>query len=59
MVPDPWKIDLWSGLGAHWAPSCRQDGTRSTPRAKHNEKNEVVTSSRFVRQSRDLQNGNL
>ena len=42
MVPNPSKIDLWSGLGALWAPSCRQDVTRSTPRAKNNEKSSIL-----------------
>ena len=34
MVPNSWKIDLWSRLGALWAPSWRQDGPRATPRGK-------------------------
>ena len=42
MVQHSWKIDLWSCLGALWAPSCRQDGTRSTPRAKNNEKSLIL-----------------
>ena len=42
MVPNPSEIDLWSGLGALWAPSCRQDVTRSTPRAKNNEKSSIL-----------------
>ena len=42
MAPTPWKINLWSCLGALWAPSCRQDGTRSTPRAKNNEKSWIL-----------------
>ena len=38
MVPNSWKIDLWSCLGALWAPSWRQDGPRATPRANFDEK---------------------
>ena len=42
MVPNPLKIDLWSGLGALWAPSWRQDGPRATPRAKNDEKYKIL-----------------
>ena len=42
IVPHSGKIDLWSCLGALWAPSCRQDGTRSTPRANKYEKNSIL-----------------
>ena len=38
IVPNPLKIDLWSDLGALWAPSWRQDGPTVTPRAKIDEK---------------------
>ena len=38
MVPNSWKIDLWSCLGALWAPSWRQGGPRATARAKLDEK---------------------
>ena len=42
MVPNSWKIDLWSCLGALWAPSWRQDGPRATPRAKFYEKYAIL-----------------
>ena len=32
------EIELWSRLGARWAPSWRQDGPRVAPRVKINEK---------------------
>ena len=38
MVQISWKIELWSRLGALWAPSWRQDGPRVAPRAKINER---------------------
>ena len=38
MVENSWKIELWSRLGALWAPSWRQDGPRVAPRVKINEK---------------------
>ena len=38
MVQISWKFELWSCLGALWAPSWRQDGSRMAPRAKINEK---------------------
>jgi hypothetical protein len=34
MQPNFWKIDLWSGLGALWALSSRQDSPKVAPRAK-------------------------
>ena len=36
--PKSLKIELWGCLGALWRPSWPQDGSRSTPRAKNNEK---------------------
>ena len=42
MVPNSWKIDIWSCLGALWAPSGRQDDPRATPRAKFNEKYSIL-----------------
>ena len=42
MVPNPLKIDLWSGLGALWAPSWRQDDPRVAPRAKIDEKYSIL-----------------
>ena len=38
MAQISWKIELWSRLGARWAPSWRQDGPRVAPRVKINEK---------------------
>ena len=38
MVQISWKFELWSRLGALWAPSWRQDGPRVAPRVKINEK---------------------
>ena len=38
MVPNSWKIELRSRLGALWAPAWRQDGPRATPRANFEEK---------------------
>ena len=42
MVPNSWKIDLWSRLGALWAPSWRQDGPTVTPRASYDEKYSIL-----------------
>ena len=42
MVEISWKIELWSRLGALWAPSWRQDGPRVAPRVKINEKCSVL-----------------
>ena len=42
MVPNSWKIDFWSRLGALWAPSWRQDGPRATPRANFDEKYSIL-----------------
>ena len=42
MVPDSWKIDLRSRLGALWAPAWRQDGPRATPRANFDEKYSIL-----------------
>ena len=42
MVLNSWKIDLWSCLGALWAPAWRQDGPRATPRANFNEKYSIL-----------------
>ena len=42
MVPNSWKIDLQSCLGALWAPSWRQVGPRATPRPKINEKSWIL-----------------
>ena len=44
MVPHPLKIDLWSGLGALWAPSWRQDGPVATARPKKLKKYEILGS---------------
>ena len=38
MVPIYRKIDLWSCLGALWAPFWRQDGPRATARPRKHEK---------------------
>ena len=38
MVPNSWKLDFWSCLGALWAPSWRQDGPRATPKSKNRKK---------------------
>ena len=35
------KIELWSSLGTLWGLSRRQDGSRSTPRGKINEKSSI------------------
>ena len=42
MVPNSWKIDLRSRLGALWAPAWRQDGPRATPRANFEEKYSIL-----------------
>ena len=42
MVQISWKFELWSCLGALWAPSWRQDGSRMAPRAKINEKCSIL-----------------
>ena len=42
MVPNSWKIDLRSRLGALWAPAWRQDGPRATPRANFDEKYSIL-----------------
>ena len=42
MAQNSWKIDIWSCLGALWAPSGRQDDPRATPRAKFNEKYSIL-----------------
>ena len=42
MVLNSWKIDLWSSLGALWAPAWRQDGPRATPRANFDEKYSIL-----------------
>ena len=42
MVQISWKIELWSRLGALWAPSWRQDGPRVAPRVKNNEKCSIL-----------------
>ena len=42
MVQISWKIELWSRLGALWAPSWRQDGPRVAPRVKINEKCSIL-----------------
>ena len=42
MVEISWKIELWSCLGALWAPSWRQDGPRAIPRANFDEKYSIL-----------------
>ena len=42
MVPNSWKIHLWSCLGALWAPSWRQDGPRATPKLKNVKKSSIL-----------------
>ena len=37
IIENSWKIELWSRLGALWAPSWRQDCQRVAPRVKINE----------------------
>ena len=41
MVPNSWKIDLWSCLGALWAPFWRQGGPRATARPRKHEKYKI------------------
>ena len=41
MVPNSWKIDLWSCLGALWAPFWRQDGPRATARPRKHERYKI------------------
>ena len=40
--PKSLKIELWGCLGTLWGRSWRQDGSRSTPRAKIDEKSSIL-----------------
>ena len=44
MVPNSWKLDLRSRLGALWAPFWHQDGPIATPRAKDDAKYSILGS---------------
>ena len=57
--PKSLKIKLWASLGALWGPSWRQDGAKTTTRAKINEKSRIWESlgdAKMERKKRSIKN---